>query len=242
MRSMATRWTTVAPSSAPTERERVAEALQGSPVLAALPPRVRAAALDRAIIRSVERGAVAFWQGDPARYLTVAVEGYFKGVVNSPSGREVVVAFEGPGDLPCWPEVLHGARLPMTLTALQKGRIARLPITPVRHCISAEVSTALAYAQHLAGQQRRLLDQVVQTRAASVPARLGGLLLHLLRFYGDEDGWIPIRLTRQDLADAAGTTVETTIRLMRKWEKARVVETTRDGIRVFEPDGLEAGV
>ncbi len=241
MRSMAAH-RTHAPPVIRTERDRVADLLAETPLIAALPNRVRGAVVDRAIIRTMKRGSVAFWQGDPASYLTVVLEGFFKGAINSPSGREVVIAFEGPGDMPCWPDVLHDVRLPMTLTALQDVRVARLPITPIRHCISAEVSTALAYSQLIARQHRRLLDQVVQTRAASVPDRLGGLLLHLHRWYGVEDGWIPMRLTRQDLADAAGTTVETTIRLMRKWEKAGVVDTQRDGIRILDSEGFHAGV
>jgi len=241
MRTMAAHRTS-APPAIRTERDRVADLLAELPVIAALPSRVRGAVVDRAIIRTMKRGAVGFWQGDPASYLTVVLEGFFKGVINSPSGREVVIAFEGPGDMPCWPDVLHDARLPMTLSALQDTKVARLPITPIRHCISAEVSTALAYSQLIARQHRRLLDQVVQTRAASVPDRLGGLIQHLHRWYGTDGGLIPMRLTRQDLADAAGTTVETTIRLMRKWEKAGVVETHRDGIRILDIDGFNVSV
>ena len=91
----------------------------------------------------------------------------------------------------------------------------------------------------LGGQHDRLLDQILETRAASVPARLGGLLSHLLGWAGDRStGVIPMRLTRQDLADAAGTTVETAIRLMRKWEKAGIVETRRESLRILDPNRL----
>ncbi len=222
-------------ATVPTEKERVAAALEDVPVVASLPPRVRAAVVDRAVVLALKRGGVVFWQGNPGRYLTVVLEGFVKGIVNSPGGREVVADIMGPGSTPCWPAALHDGVMPLTLTALQDTRVARLPITPIRHCISSDSRVALAYATMLSDQHQRLTDQVLETRAASVPSRLGGLLCHLLDHLGDRrTGWIPIRLTRQDLADAAGTTVETAIRLMRKWEKLGILETHREGVRVLD--------
>lgn len=226
-------------ASLPTEKDRVAMALENVPVVSSLPPRVRAAVVDRAVLLALKRGGVVFWQGNPGRYLTVVLDGFVKGIVNSPGGREVVADIMGPGSTPCWPAALHDGSMPLTLVALQDVRVARLPITPIRHCISSDSRVAMAYASMLAEQHQRLTDQVLETRAASVPSRLGGLLCHLLDHLGDRrTGWVPIRLTRQDLADAAGTTVETAIRLMRKWEKAGVLETHRDGVKVLDRAGL----
>jgi CRP-like cAMP-binding protein len=220
-------------------RNENASLLAEVPVIAALRPRVRDAVIDRAIVRALRRGGVVFWQGNPASYLTVVLQGYLKLVVNSAGGREVVADIVGPGSTPCWPAALHDASMPMSLIALQDCKVARVPITPVRHCISTDPRVALAYASMLGRRHDRLVDQILETRAASVPARLGGLLNHLLAHCGDRaTGEIPVRLTRQDLADAAGTTVETAIRLMRKWEKAGIVETQRDGLRILDADAL----
>ena len=201
--------------------------------IAALPTRVRAAAVDRAITRKLSRGTAVFWQGERLRMLPVVLSGHGKLMRNTPGGREVVVDFVGPGGAPCWPEILGDAPLPVSFIAVEKCEVGFLPIAPVRHCISTDIRSALAYADMVSSDHRNLLQQLTETRAPSVPARLAGLLLFLLERRGDvASGWIPIRLSRQDLADAAGTTVETAIRLMRKWEKAELVETMRDGVLI----------
>jgi CRP-like cAMP-binding protein len=205
------------------------------PFLESLPPRVRAATLDRAVTRRLKRGQAAFWQGERGKLLPLVLQGHAKLIRNTPEGREVVVDFAGPGAPICWPEILGDAPLTLSLIAVEDCIVSFLPIAPVRHCISSDVRTALGYAELVSGQHRELLEQLSATRAASVPARLGGLLMFLLERRGDDkSGNIPIRLSRQDLADAAGTTVETVIRLMRKWEKAGVLETHRDGIQILD--------
>lgn len=45
----------------------------------------------------------------------------------------------------------------------------------------------------------------------------------------DEGTLIPVRLTRQELADLTGTTVETCIRIMSRWKKSGEVETRDKG-------------
>lgn len=202
-------------------------------LVASLPGRVRAAAIDRSVTRTLSRGTAVFWQGEHLRLLPVVLEGHGKLVRNTAGGREVVVDFVGPGGAPCWPEILGAAPLPVSFIAVEPCMVGFLPIAPICHCISSDVRSALAYADLVSSDHRALLHQLTETRAPSVPARLAGLLLFLLDRRGDASaGWIPIRLSRQDLADAAGTTVETAIRLMRKWEKAELLETHREGVLI----------
>lgn len=209
------------------------------PLLDILPERVQAAMLDRATQRRVPRGTPLFWQGDRLSTLPVLCRGYARLIRNTRSGREVVADISGPGDPLCWTEVLRDEGLPLSAIALEECVVVQLPVTPVRHCLSTDTRVALAWARLVEDRYTTLLDQVAETRAPSVPARLGGLLLHLLERHGvSRTGEVPIRLTRQDLADAAGTTVETAIRIMRKWEKAGWVESHRDGLVIRDASSL----
>ncbi len=206
----------------------------------ALPERVRMAVEDRAVVRRFARNTPVFWQGDRLKHLPLIIEGHFKLMKNTEGGREVVVDIVGPGDTPCWLETLGDSSASFSMIALEDSKVAQLPVTPIRHCISSDPKSALAWSEAIGRQYRSLLSQVAGTRAPSVPSRLGGLLLHLLERHGDKrTGVIPMRLTRQDLADAAGTTVETAIRLMRKWEKAGTVETSREQILIRDRHALQ---
>ena len=46
-------------------------------------------------------------------------------------------------------------------------------------------------------------------------------------------------LTRQELADLTGTTIETCIRIMSRWGKEGIVVTERDGFLVQDAAALE---
>jgi CRP/FNR family transcriptional regulator len=47
-------------------------------------------------------------------------------------------------------------------------------------------------------------------------------------------------LTRQELADLTGTTIETAIRTMSRWQKDDVVRTEKDGFVIVDRPALEA--
>ena len=51
---------------------------------------------------------------------------------------------------------------------------------------------------------------------------------------------IPTILSRQELADLTGTTIETAIRVMSRWQKQRMVLTERDGFVIADRAALEA--
>lgn len=80
---------------------------------------------------------------------------------------------------------------------------------------------------------RTLRDKIDVMSAGSVPQRLASLLIGLVERFGDEaeDGStiLPIPLGRTDLALLVGTTVETAIRAMRKWQKDGIVDTVEGG-------------
>ncbi len=71
--------------------------------------------------------------------------------------------------------------------------------------------------------------------------RLAAVLLILMDSYGQPQKLgtrIVVPLTRQDLAEMAGTTVETAIRIMSKMQKEGIVKTDRQMITVLDPASL----
>ena len=52
--------------------------------------------------------------------------------------------------------------------------------------------------------------------------------------------FVPLPLSRQEIADLVGTTIETAIRVMSRWQKEGVVETDKKGFRIADPLALAA--
>ena len=82
----------------------------------------------------------------------------------------------------------------------------------------------------LMGLNRRLADMT-----GSVDYRAARLFATLAERAGQKrDGvvWIPMHLSRQEIADLVGTTIETAIRIMSRWQKEGLLETEKDGFLI----------
>jgi CRP-like cAMP-binding protein len=87
-----------------------------------------------------------------------------------------------------------------------------------------------------------LTRRLAEMSGARVEARFARLFLKL----GDQIGrtdrgglFVPMPLTRQELADLTGTTIETAIRIMSRWQKEDVLHTEKDGFVLLNREALE---
>jgi CRP/FNR family transcriptional regulator len=75
-----------------------------------------------------------------------------------------------------------------------------------------------------------------------VEARFARLFVKLADQIGKAERggvFIAMPLTRQELADLTGTTVETSIRIMSRWQKDEVIHTEKDGFVVLDRAALD---
>jgi len=98
----------------------------------------------------------------------------------------------------------------------------------------------------LIGLNHRLVELTTRLSELSggrVEARLARFFLKLATDMGQrrpEGIFIALVLSRQELADMIGTTIETSIRIMSRWSKQDLVRTEKDGFIVVDRPALEA--
>jgi CRP/FNR family transcriptional regulator len=76
-----------------------------------------------------------------------------------------------------------------------------------------------------------------------VEARFARLFLKLGGQFGQprpEGLFVALPLSRQELADLTGTTIETCIRIMSRWGREQVLATEKDGFLLVDRAVLEA--
>jgi len=80
-----------------------------------------------------------------------------------------------------------------------------------------------------------MLNKRLADMTGSAESRAARLFVTLAERMGKRrDGgvFVPLSLSRQELADLLGTTLETAIRLMSRWQKENVVITEKDGFYI----------
>ena len=187
------------------------------------------------------RGDRLWRQGDHARFLVTLCTGVVKLTREWPEGREAVIDLAFRGDMLGEIVAQPGARHSGTCVALSSGRGIRLPFETVQALLSSDPTLArplLDVALHRQAAFALRLDEMahgpVENRLARVLTRIGEQV-------GLKDArgtFVPVRLSRSDLADMVGCRVETTIRVMTRWQREGVVETQREGLIIKEPSVL----
>ena len=88
-----------------------------------------------------------------------------------------------------------------------------------------------------------LTNRLSELTGGRVEARFARLFLKLSQDLGQpgQNGiTIPLALSRQELADMTGTTIETCIRIMSRWGKDNIVRTEKESFVVLDKGALEA--
>jgi CRP-like cAMP-binding protein len=98
-------------------------------------------------------------------------------------------------------------------------------------------------ALQLGDRMKSSYDSLKNIALERVEARIAALLLKLSKKVGVETGkgtLIDMRLTKQDVADMVGTTVETSIRTFSKFKKEGLVTVTDGKIVIRDREALKA--
>lgn len=222
----------------------IREVVSRTPALAG----VSSASLDRLVAaarcRTVERGGYLWHAGDPADSLTLIRAGLVKVVKSNQKGRRAICGLFGAPDTVGDAAVLRGIPYPAdVLVASPSATLIELPRRDVLTAIEHEPHLGMSCAQAVQNKLTTLLDKIDVLSAGAVEARLATLLLNLYDRFGDdledETKIIPLVLSRQELADLVSTTFETAIRVMTRWEREGVVDTTSNGFVIRKREQLE---
>ena len=182
------------------------------------------------------RETVIFSQGDPANRIWIVRTGRVKIVHQDEGGREVILEMISPEEL-FGGAVLFMPVHPATAKAMEEVEALSFSSETYEQFVATHSATALKLIRML---ERRLHSMMsLQILAGErVERRLAHFIIKMADRCGRPDGdgiLITLSLSRQDLADMAGTTLETAIRTMSRFRSQGLVETRRGGY-LFIPD------
>jgi CRP/FNR family transcriptional regulator len=216
----------------------LASLLAQVPLLADLPERDLAALATSARTDHFAPEAVVFSQGEPCDRFWLVQAGRIKIVHQEEDGREVILEMIAPGE-PFGGAVLLMPCHPATARAMTDADVVSFSSDSYRRLVSDHPNLALRLIRLLGSRLHSMM--ALQILAGErVERRLAHILVKLADRVGrpDPEGvLITIPLSRQDLADMAGTTLETAIRTISRFREQGWVKTRRGGYLVIT--GLE---
>lgn len=222
--------------------EQVEQLLRGTTIFRRLAADDRQRLAAVTTVRAYDKGAVLFTEGDASDLLYTVVEGRVKVFKTTPRGTDVILEIFGPGDPVGAVAVYESRPYPATAVTLEPTRCVVVPRQAFFTLIEAHPTMVRGLLIGLTHRLMELTNRLAELSGGRVESRLARFLLKMATSMGQErpDGtFIPLALSRQEIADMIGTTIETSIRIMSRWGKQHFVVTEKDGFLIVDRSALE---
>lgn len=181
--------------------------------------------------RRFGRQQVLYFEGAEAERFWVVARGEVRLYKSSPGGQITTLDVLGPGEvfgaLSAAPKEIY----PASAEAVTDGSVWWLPRQTFLRLLGEEPRLSLEILQVISRRLREAHDRLRSFAHDPAPARLAHALLRAA--VGDE-----ARVTRRALAEAAGTTVETAIRVLRRFQQAGLVRGEVGRVQILDEAGL----
>ena len=174
------------------------------------------------IERMFEPGEFVFWEEDSPDWFYIVAEGRIKVLKHSSSGKELIIAFFGPEEMFGEVAVFENKAYPASAQAVGETRVIGIKRSDFLGFLANRPEVALRIIQVLGGRLRDAQGRLKDIAGERVEQRIASILLMISSKLGTE-----IPFTREEIANMAGTTTETTIRVMSRFKDNGIVRSTR---------------
>ena len=191
-------------------------------------------------VRRYRRGDVLFHQGDDAGAVVVLRDGHVKATMLN-DGREVILAFPGPGELLGELSAVDGQPRSATVRAVDEVEALVIPGSAFRGFLERRPRVALVLLRGVAQRLRESDRQRVDYAVNDVVVRVAGRLVELCDRFGCADGAaidIGLAITQDELAAWAGASREAVAKAMALLRTLGWVQTERRRILVLDLPAL----
>jgi CRP/FNR family transcriptional regulator len=196
-----------------------------------------------ATIRAYEKGERVFDEGDASDFFHVIVSGRVKVYKKRPDGNDIILEIFGAGGPLGAVAVYESRPYPASAEAIEATTCLLVPRPAFFVLLEQHPSLVRGLLSSMSHRLVELTTRLAELTGGHVDARFARLFLKLATQMGrSERGgtFIPLALSRRELADLTGTTIETSIRIMSRWGKDDVLRTEKDGFVIVDRATLQA--
>lgn len=225
------------------EQGSVVSALGSVSLFSGLSPDELSLLAAHAIRKRVSQGELLFSEGEVCKGLHIIAAGKLRIFKSSPSGREQVLAVEGPGGSVAELPVFDGGPYPASVSAVEDSQILFISRDNFRRFCLEHPEVALKMLAVVGARLRRLVGIIEELSFATVRQRLVSVLVRLAETEGKRTAnGVELHLpgTHQDLAHQLGTVRELVSRNLMRLQAEDLLRVDARSIVVRDLPGLKA--
>lgn len=190
--------------------------------------------------RQYKRGDILYQEGNRISGFFCINSGIIKVFKTGFDGKEQIIRFAKRGDFIAYRSVLSNEPACTSAKVIEDTNVCFIPTEILIQLIKTNPSFSLELlklACHELGEANSFITDIAQK---TVRERLAEILILLVHDFGlDEEKYLKISLTREELANIVGTATESVIRLLSEFKTDKLVELNGRKIKVLNIKGLE---
>jgi CRP/FNR family transcriptional regulator, polysaccharide utilization system transcription regulator len=190
--------------------------------------------------RHYNRGDILYQEGNRISGFFCVHSGIIKVFKTGFDGKEQIIRFAKKGDIIAYRSVLSNELACTSAKVIEDCQVCFIPSEILTSFIKTNPSYALELlklACHELGEANSFITDIAQK---TVRERLAEVLLFLVNDFGlDNENFLNISLTREELANIVGTATESVIRLLSEFKSDKLVELSGRKIKILNTKGLE---
>jgi CRP-like cAMP-binding protein len=190
--------------------------------------------------RQYKRGDILYQEGNRISGFYCVNSGIIKVFKTGFDGKEQIIRFAKKGDIIAYRSVLSNELACTSAKVIEDCQVCFIPSEILISFIKTNSNFALELVKlacHELGEANSFITDIAQK---TVRERLAEVLLFLVNDFGlDNQQYLNISLTREELANIVGTATESVIRLLSEFKSDKLVELNGRRIKIINTRGLE---
>jgi CRP-like cAMP-binding protein len=194
-------------------------------------------------VRIFERGHTLFHENQLPDRVLVVRKGVIKVTATTPTGREVVLAFCGVGELVGELAALDGKPRSAAVCVVEQVEALTLTTEAFLTFVGTRPDVAIVLLRMLGRRLREADAMRIEFSSYTTIERIAARLIEFSARFGLEDASGAVRislpLSQEELAGAAGASIESVGRALQTMRSLKCIETRRREIVIVDPQRLE---
>jgi len=190
--------------------------------------------------RHYRRGDVLYQEGNRINGFYCINKGIIKVFKTGFDGKEQIIRFAKKGDIIAYRSVISNEPACTTAEVIEDSYVCFIPSEILFSFVKSNPAFSFELMKLTCHELEEANSYITDIAQKTVRERLAEVLLHLVEEFGlDDNNYLKISLTREELANIVGTATESVIRLLSEFKGDKLIELHGRKIKIINPKGLE---
>jgi len=194
---------------------------------------------DSKTTKIIKKGESIFAEGEKLNGVFCVQNGVTKLSKMSDNGKDQIIKIAAKGEILGQRSVVADEITNLSAVALNDMTVCYIPKAELSQSLNENMQFTQAILKQMAKDLKDSDDVIVSMAQKSVKQRIAEALLYLKNNFGvDNEGYIAMTLSREDIANVVGTAKEACIRTLSSFKKEELITTSGKRIKIENEKAL----